>query len=65
MDVDLLVNPQIAGTATLETVDLPMLGFTDQVTEPAAPPPAPRLVPSFEDTGPVQMGGFDNFNAEA
>jgi hypothetical protein len=65
MDVDLLVNPQIAGTATLETVELPTLDFTESVSEPNAPPPAPKLVPSFEDTGPVQMGGFDNFNAEA
>ena len=63
MDVDLLVNPAIAGTATLETVDIPTLDFSDMPTASEAPA-APRLVPSFEDTGPIKMDGFDNFNAE-
>lgn len=65
MDVDLLVNPSVvSGTATLETVDIPTLTFED--APPLAPseaPPAPKLVPSFEDTGPVKLDGFDNFNA--
>jgi hypothetical protein len=61
MDVDLLVNPQSAGIASLETVDLPTLTFDDVVP---GPPPAPKLVPSSEDTGPVSMGGMNNFNAE-
>jgi hypothetical protein len=66
MDVDLLVNPKLGGTAGLETVDLPTLSFNDlPTTEPPAPPPAPKLVPSFEETGPVQIGGFENLNAEA
>ena len=60
MDVDLLVNPQSAGIANLETVDLPTLTFDDV----PAPPPAPKLVPSAEETGPVSMGGTMNFNAE-
>ena len=63
MDIDLLVNPSVAGTATLETVDIPMLDF-DAPAPPSAPP-APRLVPSFEDTGPIKLDGFDNFNAES
>ena len=65
MEVDLLVNPNIvSGTATLETVDIPTLDFADiPATSEAAPPP-PKLVPSFEDTGPVKLDGFDNFNAE-
>ncbi len=65
MDVDLLVNPSVvSGTATLETVDIPTLTFED--APPLAPseaPPPPKLVPSFEDTGPVKLDGFDNFNA--
>lgn len=65
MDIDLLVNPKIAGTADLETVDIPTLSFED-VSAPtaSAEPPAPRLVPSFEETGPVKLDGLDNFNAE-
>ena len=68
MDVDLLVNPNIvAGTATLETVDIPTLDFNDlpSISGPPADAPAPRLVPSFEETGPVRVDGFDNFNAES
>lgn len=65
MDVDLLVNPKIAGIAELETVDIPTLNFDDvPAVGPPAPPPAPKLVPSFEETGPVKVDGFDNFNAE-
>jgi hypothetical protein len=66
MDIDLLVNPNIvSGTATLETVDIPTLSFEDVPPMTSeAPPPGPRLVPSFEETGPVKLDGFDNFNAE-
>jgi len=67
MDVDLLVNPTIAGVADIETVDSPTLSFDDMpaTTEAPAPPPAPKLVPSFDEAGPIKMDGFDNFNAEA
>lgn len=69
MEIDLLINPNIAsaGTATLESVDIPTLDFADLPSSSSAPtePPAPRLVPSFEETGPVKLDGFDNFNAEA
>ena len=71
MDVDLLVNPSMmsGGTATLETVDIPTLDFSDLPSSSGGdvappPPPAPRLVPSFEETGPIKIDGFDNFNAE-
>jgi len=40
MDIDLLVNPQSAGIANLETVDLPTLSFDD------VPAPAPAPVAS-------------------
>jgi hypothetical protein len=63
MDVDLLVNPNMGGTATLETVDIPVLDFSD-APAPASEPPAPKLVPSLEETGPIRLDGFDNFNAE-
>lgn len=64
MEVDLLVNPNImSGTATLETVDIPTLDFSDPPVMSEAPPP-PKLVPSLEETGPVKLDGFDNFNAE-
>jgi hypothetical protein len=68
MEVDLLVNPNIvSGTATLETVDIPTLDFSDAppMVGVTSDPPAPKLVPSFEETGPVKLDGFDNFNAEA
>jgi hypothetical protein len=68
MDVDLLVNPNImSGTATLETVDIPTLDFSEMpsMSGPPAEAPAPRLVPSFEETGPIKVDGFDNFNAES
>jgi hypothetical protein len=66
MDTDLLVNPKIAGTVSLETVDIPTLSFNDMPTNEApAAPSAPRLVPTMDETGPVQIGGFENLNAEA
>lgn len=62
MDIDLLVNPKaMGGIADLETVDLPTISF-DDVSAPTAEPP--RLVPSIEETGPIKLDGFDNFNAE-
>jgi hypothetical protein len=64
MDVDLLVNPKVAGMADIETVDIPTITF-DDMPAPSEAPPAPKLVPSFEETGPIKMDGFDNFNAEA
>ena len=61
----MLFNPKIAGIADMETVDLPTITFDDapssSMPESA---PAPRLVPSLEETGPVKIDGFDNFNAE-
>jgi hypothetical protein len=66
MDTDLLVNPKIAGTVSLETVDIPSLSFNDMPTNEApSAPSAPRLVPTMEETGPIQIGGFENLNAEA
>lgn len=64
MDVDLLINPKVAGIAELETVELPTISFDDAPSSAPAPPPAPKLVPSFEETGPAKVDGFDNFNAE-
>jgi hypothetical protein len=64
MDIDLLVNPKIAGTAELDTVDIPTLSFEDVSAPSVSEPPAPKLVPSFEDTGPIRLDGLDNFNAE-
>ena len=60
MDVDLLINPQMGGVASLDTVDIPTLSFDDA----PPPPPEPKLVPNFEETGPSRVNGFDNFNAE-
>lgn len=57
----MLFNPKIAGTAELDTVDIPTLSFEDVTPSEA---PAPRLVPSFEETGPIRLDGLDNFNAE-
>lgn len=54
MDADLLVNPKIAtGVANLETIDIPTITFEDA---PAlSEPPAPKLVPSFDEAGPIKM----------
>jgi hypothetical protein len=64
MDVDLLINPKMGGTAELETVDIPSMSFEDLPSLSASEPTAPRLVASFEDTGPIRMDGMDNFNAD-
>ena len=65
MDADLLVNPKVVGIADIETVDIPTLDFTDAPAPSSSSPPAPKLVPSFDETGPVKIDGFDNFNADA
>lgn len=64
MDVDLLINPRIAGTAELDMVDIPTLNFEDVSAPVIGEPAGPRLVPSIEETGPIRMDGLDNFNAE-
>lgn len=65
MDVDLLINPKIGGMADLETVDLPTISFDDMPSSSGpTEAPAPKLVPSLEETGPIKIDGFDNFNAE-
>jgi hypothetical protein len=64
MDVDLLVNPKVAGIADLETVDIPTISFDDVAAPSSSEPPAPKLVPRLDETGPVKLDGFDNFNAE-
>lgn len=67
METDLLVNPKLMGGVTnLESIDLPTLDFADiGGSEAPAPTPGPRLVPSIEETGPIQIGGMSNLNAEA
>lgn len=65
MDVDLLINPKMGGIADVETVELPTITFDDMPSSSGpTEAPAPKLVPSLEETGPVRMDGFDNFNAE-
>lgn len=64
MDVDLLINPRIAGTAELDMVDIPTLNFEDVSAPVIGELAGPRLVPSIEETGPIRMDGLDNFNAE-
>ena len=63
MDTDLLVNPKMGAMADLETIDIPSISFDDLPAPSEAP--APRLVASFEETGPIKLDGLDNFNAEA
>jgi len=67
METDLLVNPKLmGGTTNVESIDLPMLDFNDiGSSEAPMPPMGPRLVPTLEETGPTQMGGMSNLNAEA
>lgn len=61
MDVDLLINPKVSGIAELETVDIPTIAIEEA---PVAAPPPPKLVPTFEETGPIKLDGIENFNAE-
>jgi len=64
MDADLLVNPKIAtSVANLETIDIPTISFEDAPAP--APAPTPKLVPSFDEAGPIKLDGLDNFNADA
>ena len=68
METDLLINPKLmGGTTNVESIDLPMLDFNDigGSSEPPMPPMGPRLVPTLEETGPTQIGGMSNLNAEA
>lgn len=65
MDVDLLINPRMGGTADLDTVDIPTMNFEDISLPTMNEAAVPRLVPSFEDTGPIRVDGMDNFNAES
>jgi len=58
------MNPKLVGTADLDTVDIPTINFEDVSAPTISEPPAPKLVPSFEETGPVRLDGLDNFNAE-
>jgi hypothetical protein len=53
------------GTADLETVEIPTISFEDVPTSDSVPPPPPKLVPSFDEAGPVKLDGMDNFNADA
>jgi len=62
MDTDLLVNPKMGGMADLETIDIPTISF-DELPAPSEAP-APRLVASFEEVGPIKLDGLENFNAE-
>ncbi len=49
----------------METIDLPTITFDDAPSSSMGESaPAPRLVPSLEETGPMKVDGFDNFNAE-
>lgn len=64
MEDDLLVNHKISGLPDLETVDIKLDDISASISAPAPEAPAPRLVPSFEESGPTNMNGFSNFNAE-
>ena len=67
LGVDLLSNPAVMGNAPKLDIKMPDLENIEIPTLDDLPPPpsAPKLVPSFEETGPIQMSGLDNFNAEA
>lgn len=65
MEDDLLVNHKISGLPDLETVDIKLDDIpTLSAPAPAPEAPAPRLVPSFEESGPSNLNGFSNFNAD-
>ena len=67
LGVELLSNPVVMGgdmptmnikMADLEDIQIP--SFTD---ERISTPMAPKLAPTFAETGPIQFGGLDNLNA--
>ena len=63
LGLDLLTNPQMMALpevqmSRLDTIDLPSVTFDEL-------PPAPKLMPSFNDVGPMKTNeGLENFNAE-
>lgn len=65
LGVDLLSNPSVMNDGPKLDIKMPEL---DSIEIPTLDEPpsssAPRLVPSFAETGPIQIGGLDNFNAE-
>ena len=65
LGVDLLSNPSVMNDAPKLDIKMPEL---DSIEIPTLDEPpsssAPKLVPSLSETGPIQIGGLDNFNAE-
>lgn len=63
---DLLSNPNITGAPDtklpeLDSIELPSFNF-----DTPEPPPAPKLFPSVNDTGPTHTSdGFQNMNADS
>jgi len=66
LGVDFLTNPKITESTNidlpnLDSVDLPSFNVVDLPTFEEAP----KLMPSFQDVGPMENDGFKNLNAES
>lgn len=63
LGVELLSNPAVMG-GDAPKLDIKMADLEDiQIPSLSEPAPAPKLAPTFEETGPVHFGGLDNLNA--
>ena len=60
LGVELLSNPAVMGEPKL---DIKMADLVDIQIPSFEERPAPKLAPTFEETGPIQFGGLDNLNA--
>jgi hypothetical protein len=66
LGVDFLTNPKITESTNidlpnLDSVDLPSFNVVDLPTFDEGP----KLMPSFQDVGPMENDGFKNLNAES
>jgi hypothetical protein len=63
LGVELLSNGSFGGEAPKLDIKMADLESIEIPTLSSEPPSAPKLSATFEETGPVQIGGLDNLNA--
>lgn len=67
LGVELLSNSNSMGgdapTLNLKMPELDSIDIPTLAPETFSAPSAPKLIPSLDDTGPIQFGGLDNMNA--
>ena len=67
LGVELLSNSSMGGgdapTLNLKMPELDSIDIPTLAPETFSAPSAPKLIPSLDETGPIQFGGLDNMNA--